>query len=109
MMNYEVKLTEHAIEQIREIKSYISQGLRAPETAVAWVKKLKNAIASLDFMPHRHALLESDPWHREGVRRLPVGNFFVYYIIDDEHYTVWVIAVIYAKRDQLAALAEHPE
>lgn len=39
---------------------------------------------------------------------MPVENFIVYYWAGDSSSTVWVIAVIYGKRDQLSALRNMP-
>ena len=36
---------------------------------------------------------------------MAVKNFLVYYLIDEESKSVFVTAVIYGRRDQLAALA----
>ena len=40
---------------------------------------------------------------------MPVKNFLVYYWIDEENKSVTVTAVIYGRRDQLAALASMPQ
>lgn len=37
---------------------------------------------------------------------MPVKNFLVYYLIDEEKKAVWVTAVIYGRRDQIAALLD---
>ena len=37
---------------------------------------------------------------------MPVKNFLVYYLIDEESKTVSVTAVIYGRCDQLSALAD---
>ncbi len=38
--------------------------------------------------------------------QMPVKNFLVYYLIDEEKKTVWIMAVIYGRRDQIAALLD---
>ena len=37
---------------------------------------------------------------------MPVKNFLVYYLIDEEKITVWVMAVVYGRRDQITALLD---
>lgn len=39
---------------------------------------------------------------------MSVKNFIVYYFPDEKTYTVWVTAVVYGRRDQLAALKNMP-
>lgn len=107
-MRYEVNLTSQAIGQIEEIAQYISKTLFAPETAQKWADTLQTEIAKLDFMPSRYPLTEEEPWHTKEIRKMPVKNFLVYYLIDEDKTAVWVTAVIYGRRDQVAALADMP-
>lgn len=107
-MKYSVKLTPHAILQTQETISYISKILLVPETAIAWSDCLEERISKLDTMPARFPLVEKEPWHSNGIRRMPVKNFIVYYYIDENNREVWVTAVVYSKRNQLEALKEMP-
>ena len=101
---YEVKVTRQALEQMREIIHYISYDLMAPLAAENLLNGLKAAITKLEVMPKRYSLIEEEPWRSEGVRKIVVKNFLVYYWIDDERNKVQVTAVIYSKRDQIKQL-----
>ena len=105
-MRYDVKLTSQAIGQIEETMQYISKILLAPETARKWAYTLQCEIGKLDSMPLRYPLTEEEPWHTRGIRKMPVKNFLVYYLVDEKKKTVWVTAVIYGRRDQIAALLD---
>lgn len=105
-MRYDVKLTSQAIGQIEETVQYISKILLAPETARKWTDTLQCEIGKLDSMPLRYPLTEKEPWHTRGIRKMPVKNFLVYYLVDEEKKTVWVTGVIYGRRDQIAALLD---
>ena len=107
-MRYEVKLTEQAFEQIEETVQYISKTLLEPEIARKWADTLQNDIKNLEYMPSRYPLTEEKPWHAEGIRKMHVKNFLVYYLIDEKKKTVWVTAVIYGRRDQISALLDMP-
>ena len=39
---------------------------------------------------------------------MPVKNFLVYYLVDEEKKAVWITAVIYGRGDQIAALLDMP-
>ena len=108
-MRYAVRLTEHAILQIQETVSYISKVLLVPETATAWAECLENQIAKLDTMPARFPLTDIEPWSTNGIRRMNVKNFVVYFHIDENCKEVWVTSVVYSKRNQLTALKEMPQ
>lgn len=47
-MEYTVKLTFHAMEQIQEAISYISKSLMEPEIAKRWADYLQKEISSLN-------------------------------------------------------------
>ena len=55
-------------------------------------------------MPGIYKLLDDEPWHSRGIRKILVKNFFVYYRIDEESLKVFILNIIYARSDQLAAL-----
>ena len=101
---YEVKVTRQALEQMRAIVHYISYDLMAPEAAENLLNDLKSAIMKLAVLPKKHSLIDEEPWRSEGVRKIVVKNFLVYYWVDDEYNKVQVTAVIYSKRDQIKQL-----
>ena len=104
MKTYTVRITRQAKEHLRGIKDYITNELLAPDAANNTIAVLKKAIKELDTMPERVKLTEEEPWRSEGVHRLRVKNFYVYFWIDKENNKVQVTSVIYVARDQAAQL-----
>lgn len=107
-MEYHVKLTNHAIEQMRETVGYISKALLAPDVAHQWVARMEKELASLAVMPGRYSLTEEEPWRSEGIHKFSVENFIVYYWIEEAARTVWITAIVYGRRDQTNALRNMP-
>lgn len=103
---YIVKVTSQAEEQIQEVIYYITHELKAPEAALHLLDALESTFASLAYFPQRVALIADEPWHTNGIRRLPVKNFNVYFWIDEDNMKVQITAVIYSKRDQLRQLSQ---
>lgn len=101
---YEIKVTRQALEQMREIAHYISYDLMAPEAADNLLDDLKASILKLSVLPKKYPLIEEEPWRSEGVHKIVVKNFPVYYWINEEYNKVQVTAVIYSKRDQIKQL-----
>ena len=97
--NYKVVYSADALDDLREIYVYIADELLVPETATAQVGRIRKEVRSLDFMPTRYALVEWEPWHSMKMHKLPVDNFIVYYMIDDEQMVVTVVRVLYDGRD----------
>lgn len=107
-MDYKVKLTDHAVAQLQEVVIYISKVLQASTVAKHWAARVKKELASLSTMPARYPLTEEEPWHTEGIHKMSVENFLVYYWINEEKKIVWITAIVYARRDQLRVLREMP-
>ena len=102
--NYEVKIIRQAQEQMAEIVDYISRELFAPEAADKLLDKMESSIMSLSDFPERYQLVEEEPWRTEGIRKIVVNNYLIYYWINVPDKKVHVTAVIYAKRNQLEQL-----
>lgn len=105
-MDYKVKIAPFAISQLEDTARYISDVLLVPETAIKWLNKLEMEISSLSMMPERFPLTEEEPWKTNGIRKMLVKGFVVYYWVNKDKKIVTVTAVIYCKRDQIAALKE---
>lgn len=107
-MEYRIKLTDYAVQQMEEAVRYISKTLLAPDVARKWSDRVKKEIASLGSMPRRYPLTDEEPWRTEGIHKMPVENFLVYYWIDEDAKIVWVTAIVYGRRDQLNMLRNMP-
>lgn len=97
---YTVKIAHSAEEQLREITDYIRFTLQAPDTAMKMLDILAEEIFSLNQFPNRVLLTDEEPWRSQGIRKLLVKNFLVYFWVDEEAKKVQVIGIVYARRDQ---------
>ena len=106
MEHYEVRITPFAEKAIQEIGLYIAGNLRSPQTGIRMLSLIRREIEALDTMPARYPLTSEKPWHDQGIHRMSVKNFFVYYWINEDEKTVQIIHVLYARRDQKAQLSK---
>ena len=102
---YEVKISKQAEHQLKEIFQYISYTLQAPGTAEKMLDLLEKEILSLSSFPNRIPLTQDEPWHSQGVHKMVVKNYLVYFWVDENTQTVHIIAVVYGRRDQKQLLA----
>lgn len=77
-----------------------------PDTALAYIRMLRSEIGLLSRLPQRHRCVNDEPWRSRGIRRLMVKNFIVYYRVEDSIRRVYILNIIYAKRDQLHMLTQ---
>ena len=105
MSDYRIIITPDAIRDLVDLRDYIAYVLLTPETALAYIQTIHLEIGSLAHMPARNRWVDQEPWHSCDVHKIIVKNFYVYYRIDEAAVTVYVLNVIYTRRDQLKALS----
>ena len=106
MTKYEIIITPGANEDLLDIRNYIAEVLMSPDTALSYIQSIRKEIGKLEKAAKMTSSVEEEPWHSRGVRRITAKNFYIYYRIDEDSDTVYVLNVIYNKRDQFRALAE---
>ena len=103
---YTIKYSTKAINDLRDFYSYIAFNLQAPETAAKMVRRIRNSIKELDFMPERNSILDWEPWNSLNTHKMCVGNYLVFYIVDPLQSSVSIVRIVYGKRDIAKALSE---
>ena len=106
-MIYEVTTTEQAESDLRGVFEYIAFELLSPENAKGQLERLEEHIMGLEILPEKFRAYEKEPWKNRGLRVMPVDNYLVFYIPDDETETVTVIRVLYNGRDVDNQLVNH--
>ena len=97
MKQYRVLVTDEALNDMESIYEYIAEELLAPDTAMGQYNRIADAIETLDQMPERIKLMESEPEKTRGLRKLIVDNYAVFFIIADD--IVIVTNVLYGASD----------
>ena len=98
-MKYTVNLSPEAVKDINGIYEYITVSLGEKEIAVNMINFIEKNILSLDEMPGRYKIYESEPWKSRGVHIMPVKKYLVFYVVDDNEKAVNIFRVIYGSRD----------
>jgi len=57
------------------------------------------AVMSLSDLLTRHALVSNERFAALGIRKLPIENFIVFYVISDKDMAVKVVRILYGRRD----------
>ena len=104
MMQYNVKVTDKALEDMAAIYDYIATIFQAPDTAMKQYDRIADAIESLDAMPERCKLFDSQPEHDLGMRQLLVDNYSAIYVVGETDVTV--LRVLYSSSDIVTRLRE---
>ena len=99
MNEYKIIITPDAEYDLNELDDYITFELLAPDVAINFISDIKEQIKSLNKAPKRFHLVEYEPWHSRNVRRMNVNSFAVFYYIDEDNSEIYIMNVLYQKRD----------
>lgn len=106
MSEYEVIITPEAEDDLDRLGAYIAFELKAPETAYNYIRDIRSELSTLNEMPKRFRIVDDEPWHSRGLRRMNARNFAAFFILLEQESTVFIQNVIYQKRNLPKVLAE---
>ena len=98
-MIYQIKITDQANQDLRNIFEYIAYELHEVQIATGQLDRLENEIYGLNEMPERYRVYDREPWRSRNLHIMPVDNYLVFYVPDKNTQTVSVIRVLYGRRD----------
>ncbi|WP_417136701.1 type II toxin-antitoxin system RelE/ParE family toxin [Phascolarctobacterium succinatutens] len=96
---YRVEYSQEALVDIKSIYTYISQILNAPLTARRQVNRIRKEIRDLEAFPTRYVLVEWEPWASMKMHRLPIDNYVVFYLVDEQAMAVKIVRIVYGGRN----------
>lgn len=104
MALYTVNVTTSAKNDLNDVFLYIAVDLLSPETAEKIIIAIEEAVKSLSYMPHKHALVDDERLAAMGYRKLVIKNYITFFTIEEEAKTVNVKRILYARRNWLHIL-----
>lgn len=97
--NYQVVYSPAAINDLKDIYSYIAFERKANRTAVNQVNRIRKEIRSLNTMPERYSIVDWEPWRSMKMHKAAVNNYVVFYLVNSEDKMVTVVRIFYGGRD----------
>jgi toxin ParE1/3/4 len=104
MSRYKIEITEPAENDLFEIGNYISKVLLESEIANKIVDKIAEAIIKLEELPLRNALIGEERLASQGIRRIIVENYIIFYVVDEKCNKVTIVRILYSRRDWVSLL-----
>lgn len=102
-MNYKVIVSEQAERDLGDIYSYIYCELKSKSSAEKMALRLRGAMTGLSIMPKRYRVYPLEPWLSRNVRSIAVGNYVIFYLVKKAESEIWIIRIVYGKRDMKKA------
>ena len=104
MAEYKIEIAAKAKLDMREIHAYVSDTIKAPNIADSLLDKIEAEILTLKNMPLRHAVERDEQLKLKNLRKLIVDNYLIFYIVNKKTETVFIVRVLYARRDWMNLL-----
>lgn len=106
MLQYIIKITELAEQDLENVGDYIAYELCSPDTAVRLVRGIRMEAGTLQTFPESHELV-SDPLLAEmGVRWIHFKEYNIFYTIDYDAQSVVVVRILHQLVDSKTWLYE---
>ena len=98
-MGYKIIVTDEANADIDEIIGYIVNSLKNPIAASKLLSEIEDIYDVLKENPEAFAYCNDDYLRGNGYRKIPVKNYIIFYRVNYETDTVYVMRAIYGRRD----------
>lgn len=103
-MSYRVKITDTAMQDLREIALWIAEQAKDKELAKRFVNELREECKKLNTFPNSGSLPKDRILKSLGYRFIVHKDYLIFYLTDDEKMIVNVMAVFNAKRDYMRVM-----
>ena len=103
-MAYNIIVAPRALADLDEAAEYIGEILSAPDAARGLVAAIIEAIGGLADFPLTGAAVHFKFVPDYEVRRLLVNEFLIFYRVDEEKKTVYVLRIRYGRTDYIRNL-----
>lgn len=98
-MAYDWKLVRQAESDLNEIVSYLSHGLSNPQAAERFLQRFQSVIAETCQFPECGSPVVNEFLPVSNIRTQLVGSYVMYYLPDHARQTVFVLRMLYGRRN----------
>ena len=103
-MNYEVRITRAAENDLNEAADYIEFVLLNPQAADDLLDTVEETLPTLAQYAQRYALVDDPVLRAWGIRFVQIKNYLSFYTISEEEQKVYIVRFLYGKRNWISIL-----
>lgn len=103
-MMYDIEITREAENDLNEAVDYIEYTLKNPRAADGFVDAVSETVSALAEFPERGSIADDPVLGAWGFRFVPVNNYIIFCTISKERQRVYVIRLLYGKREWIGIL-----
>lgn len=101
---YAYQLTKKAEADLDDIVSYMAVSLANPQAASDFVDALIQAIDQVCMFPQSGVVVVNDYLPDVELRKILINNYLMYYLSDADTKTLYILRLLYGRRDIEAIL-----
>ena len=99
MSDYQVIVTPSVLKAMEDTFVYLRGTLKMPAVAEKTYNNIAESIMGLSSFPKRRRCVDWEPMRSIGIRRLNVGRYAIFYVVNDEQQQVQVFSLLYGTTD----------
>lgn len=99
MSSYNVVITDTAQRDLLDIFDYITFELRESESARRLLSNIRTKVKSLEESSERNNMISEPKYVTQKIGWFPVENYVIFYQISELQNQVYIIRVLYKKRN----------
>ena len=103
-MNYEVRITRAAENDLNEAADYIEFVLLNPQTADDLLDTVEETLPTLAQYAQCYALVDDPVLKAWGIRFVQIKNYLAFYTVSEEEQKVYIVRFLYGKRNWISIL-----
>lgn len=96
---YQYRLSQKAADDLDGIVSYIASELSNPQAAADFLSRLEKVIDEIRSFPESGAPVNNEFLSNIKLRKKTVGSYLLYYLSVPETETVYIVRIVYGKRN----------
>lgn len=98
-MAFKVVITRRAQNDLIQILDYISVDLSNPRAASDFLQKVEDATQTISEFPFSSQLYQPSFFNIQDIRFKVIGNYNMFYSVNEDDKIVEILTIIYAKRN----------
>lgn len=99
-MKYKITYLPLALDNLQGIGEYITYNFYSPAAAKRLVHKIRTRIRNLRGNPYLYRAYEHEPYKSRGIRYFPVDDYIVYYRVDEQAQTVYILKICHGSQSE---------
>ena len=98
-MDFRVRYSEQAAQDLSDVIGYISDVLCNPVAAERFYNEVNEKRRNISKNPFMYPLSRDEKLNADGYRVVIIRNYLLFYVVDEANMVAYIVRIVYGKRD----------